>query len=189
MHALSEKLITGMAHLLVDFLLIWMILGRMGNRGKAKEIGDGRVEFAPDWIAFSGWVITAAYLSWLSVRGWMHNHSKPFDLLPTVVITMVVLILVLEWPGTLVTSCEGVRQVFWFRKNKCLRWDEITEIELNGKISGYSSLKLRNAKGLTIAHSGLLGGREEFIAEIQRYCDEQLPPEFPRVNLTGKESL
>ena len=48
------KVVLGLARLIFDLALAWMLFGRPGKRGHAKVLNDGRIEFAPDWIGLYG---------------------------------------------------------------------------------------------------------------------------------------
>jgi hypothetical protein len=80
-------------------------------------------------------------------------------------------------PGSLrdVFVSEGVEQHFWLRGEKRIRWGEVTEIKEQSK---FGPLTITGSDGTRVDFSGRLPDRPRFLAEIEKYCRGNLPPEF-----------
>jgi hypothetical protein len=80
-----------------------------------------------------------------------------------------------SFPGTIVTSQEGIEQHFWLRGEKRIRWGAVTEIR-EGRPN--SPLGITASDGTRIDFAGRLPDLPRFLAEIEKYCHGNLPPEF-----------
>lgn len=177
---MSHKVLFRLLYLIFDIALIWMLFGRMGKRGTVKVRDDGRAEFSPDWIGLSAYPLIIAYSTWLAIGDLIRHHEALFDFLNPLVFASVALSLFFTFPGTLVSGPGGLEEVYWFRKNKQIRWEDVEEIETDEGNVSFSTVTVRSAHGVRIVHSGLLADRKGFLQEIEKHCGENLPPEFPR---------
>jgi hypothetical protein len=178
--SMTWKILLGVARLMFDIALIWMLFGRGGKRGPARVLGDGQVEFAPDRLGLWAWPFTAAYLALWIGRDLIQRHTKPSDFLNPAILGLTVLMLLFSFPGTIVATAEGLEKVYWLRKNKHIRWKDIVEIETDTINTRASTVTITSASGTKIVHSWLLADRRLFILEIEKHCGEELPPDFPR---------
>jgi hypothetical protein len=174
------KVVLGLARLAFDLALIWMLFGRAGKRGSAKVRSGGRVEFAPDWIGLGAYPLTIAYLIWLAGRGLIHGHGTLSDVIVPCAFGLIALSLLFSFPGAVVATGDGLEAVYWFRKNKHIRWDDIAAIEADKKRFMSSTITIIGADGTKIDHSSLLADRPRLLQEIRKHCAENLPPDFPR---------
>jgi hypothetical protein len=56
-------------------------------------------------------------------------HGRLVDFISPAVSGMIALYILIPIPGTVVSSDDGLEAVFWFRKNKRIRWHDIEQIE------------------------------------------------------------
>jgi hypothetical protein len=158
-------------------VILWLMFGKSAENRPAKELSDGRVEFAPAPYAFWSWLI--AILPSVSTV-WMTLHREintPLQLLNSGVIVFLALSHIFMFPETIVASREGLEQDYWLWKNRHIRWEEIVEIELDKKAS---RLTVKGGDGTRVIYSPRLAGFSRLLREIRQYCAENLPPEFPR---------
>lgn len=83
----------------------------------------------------------------------------------------------LNLPGTIVVSGEGIEQQYWLRKNKRIRWGNIVEIDSDPKDR---RVTIQAADGTKIDHSFFHSGRQRFLQELKQHCGSELPEDFPR---------
>src|ERR1035438_2395056 len=102
--SMTWKIVLGLAHLIFDLALIWMLFGRAGKRGSAKVLGGGRIEFAADWLGLWAYPLTIAYSVWLAVRAIVQSHGKLPDFLSPAVFGLIALSLLFSFPGTIVVT-------------------------------------------------------------------------------------
>ena len=177
---MTGRIIFGLAHLAFDLVLIWMLFGRLGKRGLAKERSNGRVEFAPDRIALWACLPIAAGLAFLALKDLTERHRTALDFLNPAMFGLIALLLFFSFPGTIFVTTEGLEAVYWLRKNMRIRWKDIETIDADTKKSWASTVAITSIDGTRIVHSSLLADRRRFMLEIQRHCGEELPPEFLR---------
>jgi hypothetical protein len=90
--------------------------------------------------------------------------------------------LILDLPASIVVSAEGLEQIYWFRRRKRIRWNDIVEIE-SGQKDG--TVTITSADGTKIVHSRFLADRRRFLLELKQYCGDELPQDFPREPIDG----
>ena len=170
------KLVYGIAEIFFWILLFWMFWGRDGKRGSARALSGDRIEFAPDRISFGGWLLLVVSLVFSIAHRLMNFHEKQWDLLTVTLLGLYVIVFLVSFPASIIVSGEGLEQVYWFRPRKCIRWNEIVEIESGPKDR---LVTITGANGTKIVHTRFLADRARLLVEIRRHCGEELPPEFP----------
>ncbi len=182
---MTFSIFLGLAHLALDLALIWALFGRAGKRGAAATLNDGRVKFAPDWIGLWAYPLTIVYLVLLAMRGLLQSHERPWDFIAPAVLGLFALLLLFFFPGEVIISSDGLEEVYWFRKNKRIRWKDIAEIETDKKNTRFSIVSVTGVDGTSIVHSWLLADQPRLLIEIQRHCGEDLPPDFHSAPVEG----
>jgi hypothetical protein len=94
-----------------------------------------------------------------------------------VVILVVAATEMFSFSGTIVVSHDAIEQHFWLGSEKRIRWGEVAEIKEHG-MTGL--LTITASDGTKIDFSGRLPDRTRFLAEIEKHCRGNLPPEFVR---------
>lgn len=74
-------------------------------------------------------------------------------------------------------SNEAIEQVFLLGWRKCIRWEDIVEIESNPKDR---MVTITGADGTKIVYSRFLADRPRLLLELKQRCGEDLPPDFPQ---------
>ena len=87
-----------------------------------------------------------------------------------------------SFPGTVVITGSCLQQVYWFRRNKRIRWQEIVEINTGEKSH---TVIITGADGTKIVHVRQLADRRRLLLELKNHCGEELPPDFPREPIAG----
>ncbi|MEO6802995.1 MAG: PH domain-containing protein [Granulicella sp.] len=147
-----------------------------GNRRSARVL-DGRIEFSPGRIDFYIWPIVAAYLFYAATNQLRHSLGNPWHFVTATSVGLLAFLFLSSLPETVVITDDGLRQVYWFRRDKLIRWDEIVEINTGNKSR---MVTIVGALGTKIIHSRKLPDRALFLQEIKRHCGENLPLDFPR---------
>ncbi len=139
----------------------------------ARQLAHGRVELRPSWFGISWFGMIAALMVTVAINFARHRA----DLVIIVPSCLLAGMLLFDIPRTIVVSSHGLEERYWLRKNKCIRWSQIVEIEsdLRGR-----SVTIKAADGTRIVHSFVLSGRARFLQEIKDHCGEHLPADFPR---------
>jgi hypothetical protein len=175
----------GLTRLAIDLALVWMVFGRPGKRGSAKILEDGRIEFAPDWIGLYGFLLAFVYVIGMAVRHFLQAHGGGYRYIGTAVSVVIALYILISIPGTVVASDDRLEAIFWFRKNKLIRWHDIKEIEADRQGKLFSIVAISGVDGTRIVHSWLLADLARLMLEVQRHCEDELPAEFPRQSGDG----
>jgi len=178
------KILLGIARLVFWIVLAWIVIGRAGKRGSARVLGDGRIEFAQNRLAFWAWPLIIVLLAWTALKELIQSHGEPLQLVAGVGLGLGTLSLIFLLPGTVVVTAEGLEQIYWFWKNKRICWENIVEIETGQKDR---TVTMIGADGTKIVHSRQMVDRPRFLLELKQHCGEELPPDFPREPIDGME--
>jgi hypothetical protein len=162
--------------------LIWSFFSKGGRRGKAKVRTDGQVEFRPNRIWFCFWGVSATWAP-LAVASWLHgHHSTILDFAIPTCCCLIAIGFFFEAPQTIVMNEEGLRQVYWLRGNKRIRWSEIAEIKTALK---RGAVTIIGENGSEIVHTFMLVDRPRLLLEIREHCGDELPADFPKEALSA----
>lgn len=162
-------------------MTLWSFWGK-DNR-KAQILNDKRIEFAPKKLAVLGSILIAVYFAYFTIANLVkHWHETPFDLLISACVGLVSLTIVFSLPGAIVVTADGVNQLFWFRKNKHIRWVDIVEINTGKKSRAVTITGVDRTK---IVHSRQLADRSRLLFEVKQHCGESLPPDFHRESIAS----
>jgi hypothetical protein len=149
------------------------------NRRSAEILTGGQIEFAPRWFGVWGWIFLVLQAIFIVPHYLKQGLGKPWDFVTGALLSVVALGFLCEIPGTLIVSGDGLKQFYWFWRNKQIRWDEIVEIN-TGEKNKSSTVTVTGADGTKIIHSSQLPDRPRFLLELKQHCGENLPPDFPR---------
>jgi len=159
-------------------LAILLLFGRVGNREPARVLFDGaRVEFPTCRVAFWSWLLVIAFLVQAFVRRLIRGHWGPWDLLADAVFAGGALSFLSMLPATIVVTEEGLEQVFWLRRNRRIRWENIEEVDTGNK---GRTVSIKAIDGTKIHHTGQQVDRPRLLLELKEHCGDDLPPDFPR---------
>jgi hypothetical protein len=141
----------------------------------AKDLGDGRVEFSPDPLTYFAWPLIAFLPAWAAINELRRGLGGWSRLMGSVVVLLLAATEMLSFPGTITVSQAGIEQHFWLRSEKRIRWGDVAEIKEQG---ARGPLTIQASDGTKIDFSGRLPYRPRFLAEIEKHCSGNLPPEF-----------
>ncbi len=156
-------------------LALLVLTGGRGDRRPATQLRDGRLEFRPKKTASIAWLVVVVFLAYEATETFLHGQEKPFNLAVAACLGFLMIGFLCSFPGTVIVGEGSMQQVFWFRKNKRLRWETIVEINAGGKSR---TVTITGADGTKIVHSSQLADRPRLLQEIKKHCGENLPPEF-----------
>jgi hypothetical protein len=176
------KILLWAAHLLFWIALAIMLFGSFCDRRSAKVLKNGRVEFSPNWAVVCAGMLVYLRMLHIAVDFLKHGTGKPWDFATGALLGVAVVASLFEFPGTIVITSESVAQIYWFRRNKRIRWEEIVEIN-----SGVKDrlVTIRGKDETKIVHSRFLADRSRLLEELKTHCGENLPPDFPREPVEG----
>ena len=162
-------------------LSFWVALGLIlasfvNNRRPARVHASGEVEFAPRSFGILAWIYVAVRMCFIAGDYLRHGLGEPFTFTTGALLGLASLLMIAALPGTVVVNDDGITEVFWFWRNKVVRWKEI--VEINTEASG-SAVRVMGANRTNIIHWRGLPDRPQFLAEIVRHCGENLPTDFP----------
>jgi Bacterial PH domain len=145
------------------------------DRG-AKELPGNRVKFGPNWTGFAclGVIVTMIPAT---VRMFWHLRWGLLDLVMPVGMSILLVGFLLELPGTITVSDQGLKQQYWFGRNKRIGWSDIAEIHSGPKDR---SIAVTGTDGTRIGHSFFHSGRGRLLKELKQHCGSELPEDFPR---------
>lgn len=170
------KTVHEIALLLCEALLLWMFFGEASKRRAAKSLDGGRIEFAPNRYAYWAWPLVVALVVWMAANQLNQSHWKLFDVWIAACLGFLAIGFLISFPGMVVVTDDGLEQVYWFWKNKRIRWRDIVEINTGKK---KPTVTITGADGTKIVHDSRLPDRPRLLLELKQRCGENLPPDFP----------
>jgi len=183
---MRSTVLLGTAKLLFWVAAFWLLLRKAEARQRATVHGDGRIEFARNAYSYLAWVLISVSLAWWAIRYLLFGNREPLALLQAVGLGLVTVMLLVEFPGTIVVTDIGLEQLCWLRRNKRILWEDIVEINTGEKIG---TVTITAVDGTKIVHSADLPDRTRLLLELKQHCGENLPPDFPREPLPQAHSL
>ena len=161
---------------------LWVLLAGDAEHRAAKDLQNGLVEFPPRRIVLSACLWIAVFLGYAATKLFLHSHGVPLNLAIATCPAVLAIAFLCSVPGTVIVSPETVQQIFWFRKSRRIRWEQIVEVNTGGK---NPTVTITGADGTKIVHSNQLADRARLLREIKKYCGEKLPPEFALIEMDG----
>jgi Bacterial PH domain len=158
-------------------VLLTSLWSNADKQRKTKILSDGRIEFSPSKYALWASFLYVSCLVYGAIEQIRHAHGNSFNYLTGALLGIMAAMVFFSLPGTIVVTGEGLEQVFWFRRNKHIRWADIVEINTGEKIR---TIKIIGADGTKISHSSFLADRPRLLMELKQHCGENLPSDFPR---------
>jgi hypothetical protein len=156
---------------------LFFLWGDADKQRKGTVLPDGGIEFTLNSRAYFAWALVVAYLIYATVRRLIDFHSGWFNLYIAVMLGGLAVLIAFPFPAAILVTSDGLEQISWLWKNKRIRWKNIVEINTGEKSR---TVTVTAADGTTIVHSRQLPDRERLLMEIQRYCGDNLPTDFPR---------
>ena len=182
MISMIRKDLLSAANLISAFLLAWMHLRGSNRTRSAKDIGDGRVEFSPDLLTYFAWPLIVLLPVWPAIIELRRGSGEWWQFMTPVVLLFLAASEMFSFPGTIFVSHDAIEQHFWLRSEKRIRWGEVTGIKEHGLSGAVTITASDNTK---INFYSRLPDRTRFMAEIERYCQGNLPPEFLNRSAAG----
>jgi hypothetical protein len=109
---MNWKAIQEIANIVSGILIACIGLRRMARTGDARELDGGRVEFAPDWFAGLEPFVVLLPPSLATFGALRHGIHNTHELQLSALIGCAALAQMFSLPGTIVTSWEGLEQVY-----------------------------------------------------------------------------
>jgi hypothetical protein len=176
---MTWKPLLWIAHHLLLFVLMAALAILIGarNRRSARDLGDGRIEFAPSPMTLVALAVIVTFFAYQAIDFSKRSHGRPFGLVNAAFAGLVALVLLGGFPGTVIVSSHSLQQVYWFWRNKYIRWEDIVEINTGKK---NRTVTITGADGTKIVHSRADADRSRLLLELKQHCGENLPQDFPR---------
>ncbi|MHB1673972.1 MAG: PH domain-containing protein [Acidobacteriaceae bacterium] len=162
---------------IAPLLAFLVLIAGVGKPKSAGDLADGKIEFAPSRIELAAWVVIFICLMIETIDLFRHSQGQILNLLSAACPGLLVLVVISYVPGTIVITADGLQQIYWFSRNKRIRWEEIVEINTGKK---NRDVTITGANRTKIIHSNQLPDRARLLLELKRHCGENLPPDFPR---------
>lgn len=173
--------------------VIWLLsLILRQNQKKVSQVDAETVQFPLGTIILWSRLIGTLAMIWLAIhqlrydRGLMTGPEPIFHLLVAALrlifmvgIIWIAITMLLNLPGTITVNSSGIRQSFWFRKTRKIRWEDITSIAAV-KGTGYIEIiEIEDFDASEIVHTALHIDRPRFVSELKRHCGSEFPSDFP----------
>jgi hypothetical protein len=162
-----------------------VLVSAFHNRRPAK-VRSASVEFAPRSIELWAWMYVVVRMCFISAAYLRHGLGEPLTSVTGALLVLSSVGSTFQLPGTILATDSGLVQVFWFWRNKKIRWSEIVEINAEKRSGAVTVLSADQTK---IVHSGRLPDRPRFLAEIRTHCAENLPADFPGMEANAQGSV
>lgn len=161
---------------------MWMSFAVANDRGQAKEVGFGRIEFQPhrfEWI-----VIPLSFIGpvWSAVRELQHVHPGPLAIWTACAVGFGALAQLFGSPGTIVITPDGLEQAYWIRGEKRLRWSEVVKINAS---NWSNAVTILGPDGTRIVYTTRLADRPRFLRELELHRRDRMPKEFAQETVSG----
>ena len=156
--------------------LLLELLGKDRDKGTAKVLADGRMEFVKTRRDLAMVVLPGVWGIFIAADYLRRGFGDPWHMFIGACFAVGVVVLVFDLPETLIVSQSGLEQVCWIRRNKRIRWEEIEEIN-TGKKNLF--VEITGADGTRISYSGPSVDLTRLFRELKEHCGENLPPNFP----------
>jgi hypothetical protein len=179
---MTWRILHWIADLLFWGALAWIVFGMKGNRRPARDLSDDRIEFAPHWLTIWVWLFIIAFMAVPGMEHVLQRQGNPWEIVFLTCLGFGALSIIIDFPGTIVVTRDGLEQFYWLRKRKRIFWKEIVEIETCVQNDAVKITSLNRTK---IVHYYLLADRSRLLLELKRHCGEELPPDFPREPIDG----
>ncbi len=183
---MNWKILLGSARVLFWVAAIWMLLRDADAKRSASMDGYGRIQFSRNGVAFLAWILITTDLAWWAIRDFLSSGGKPFGIVNGAGLGLLVVLFLADFPGTIVTTSEGLEQLYWLRRNKRIQWRDIVEVNTGAKSR---TVTITGSDGTKIVHSTQLADRPRLLLELKQYSGDNLPPDFPREPLVQPQSL
>jgi hypothetical protein len=168
-------LISIFAPILCAILLVWvlsrLIVSKADEDRQAREVGNGQIEFAPNRRSYWGVYLFVAFLAYVTLSMVVNGLKEPGNLIGAGLCTVLALIVLAAFPGSILVSGDGVRQVYWLWKNKRVDWKDVARIAVDEK---QGTVTITGARGTKIVHTRQLPDRTRLLEELQKHCGEKL---------------
>ena len=187
------KLLDWGSHFLYWAVFAWIVFGLVvikivGNRRPARVLDNGQIEFAPHWFTIWAWFLfigcMARSVPILSKQCLnspvMQQWNIPWNFVFLMFVGLSTVMIFSDLPASIIVSEEGLEQLYWLRRRKRIRWNDIVKIENSQKDR---SITIKGADGTKIVHTGFLADRMGLLLELKQYCCEKLPLDLSRESL------
>ncbi len=160
----------------VPAVLLYLLWSDGDQHRLARDLPDGRVEFALDNRTYWSWLALLVYLLYAIFLQVAASHGRGLDLAIAVVLAGFMLMLVYAFPQSITAGSKGLEQAIWFwLRTKRVAWNEVGAVDLDRK---GRSLTITGKKGTKIVHTRKLPDRDRLIEELQKYCPGKVPKEL-----------
>jgi hypothetical protein len=146
------------------------------NKGSARLLPNGEVDFVPRWWFVCSWVFITVRLGFIGSGYLRAGLNEPLRFATGVLICIALVGSLSAIPGPIKAKTETLEEVRWFWWNKKIRWTEIEEIDCEERSSTITVIGYANRK---INYSNLYPDRARFLLAIRQHCANDLPANFP----------
>ena len=169
---------------IAPLLAFLVLIAGAGKPKSADDLADGRIEFAPSRMELASWAVIFICLMIETIDLFRHSQGQILNLLIAACPGLLVLVVIFNVPGTIIITADSLQQIYWFSRNKRIRWEEIVEINTGKKDR---TVTVTGANRTKIIHSKQLPDRARLLLELKRHCGKNLPPDFPRESQSSKK--
>src|SRR5487761_1658698 len=104
---------------IAPLLAFLILLAGVGRPKFARDLGD-RIEFAPSRMELAAWAVICLMIG--TIDSFRHSQGQILTLLSAAAPALLVLVVVSYVPGTIIITADGLQQIYWFSRNKRIRW-------------------------------------------------------------------
>lgn len=158
--------------------LVWVlsriIVSSADESRLAQEIGNGRLEFAPNKRNYVAMSLFVALLVYMSGSLLLTSISTVAGQIAFAFWLLIALILLAAFPGSVIASDEGLQQVYWLGKKKNIAWKDVSKVAINEK---RNRVTITGKDKVKIVFMRQLPDRARLVAELGKHCGDKLPAE------------
>lgn len=155
------------------FVLSRLIVSSADESRRAREIGDGQFEFAPNKRNYIAAVLFVGYLVYVSISLVVTGLSTAAGEIGTALWLAIALFLVAAFPGSIVVSDQGLQQKYWLRKKR-MAWKDVGKVVLDEK---RNRVTIAGRGGIKIVFMRQLPDKARLMAELGKHCPDKVPAE------------
>jgi amino acid transporter len=143
-------------------------------RAKISETHQEPLRFPQSPLVLRLGFALLALLTCQTIQSLRSHPTRVFDWISALFLAFISLLVVLQFPGAILVTEEGIEQSHWIRGVvKRIRWSEIEDVITE---SNNPRVSVIAENGTTITHDRTHLDRERFMLELKRHCGEELLP-------------
>ncbi len=165
-------------------VLVW-VLARLvvspADAGRPARQVDGELEFAPNKRSLVAAPIFVGFLVYLGVTMFLSNLPSFVGVFGAGFWVLLGMLILVTFPARVLAGNEGLKQTYWLGKTRRIGWSDVSQVVYD---ENKNRLTIKGQRGAKIVHTRQLPDRSRLIAELEKHCEDKVPPELRKTTAT-----